>query len=266
VLNKKEIIEIASIKGIKPFQQEKHYIQTLILNVLSDYLFVFKGETYLWFFHGLDRFSTDLDFTIDLSISSKEFKDIKSFSNNLNKKINNMLWILDGVKSECKIINLNEYGFSLKISVQGPLYTSEKSLCFVDVDISYREEILLPTVSFSLDFPAYNLPIKIIRYMDLREILAEKIRAVYTRKKGRDIYDIYFLISKKNLVISKEVINLVNKKLSFSSNKLKFTFPEFKSRLYSLKDIFSKDMYEIKFSEINNFDFYYQFIIDNVNK
>jgi hypothetical protein len=235
---------------------------------LSDYPLVFKGGTYLWFFQGLDRFSTDLDFTIDLSISPFGFKDIKSFSNHINKRITSMLWVLDGVKSTGKIVSINEYGFSLKISAEGPLYTNAKSLCFIDVDVSYREEVLLPTVSFSLDFPAYNLPTKIIRCMDLKEIFSEKIRAIYTRRKGRDIYDIWFLINKKHIYLTKDTISLINKKLMFKGigSSKKFSLTSFKKSLLDLKDVFSKDMYEIKFQDIDNFEFYYISIIENIKK
>ena len=57
------MIEIAKLNRLRPWQQEKHYIQSLILNSLSELPLVFKGGTYLWFFHGLKRFSEDLDFT-----------------------------------------------------------------------------------------------------------------------------------------------------------------------------------------------------------
>ncbi len=266
MLSKNELIDIASIRGIKPNQQEKHYLQTLILNILSEYPLVFKGGTYLWFFHGLDRFSTDLDFTIDLSISPYGFKDLKSFSNHINGRITNMLWILAGVKSKGKIIHLNEYGFSLKISAEGPLYTTKESLCFVDVDISYREDVLLPTISFSLDFPAYNLPIKIIRCMNIEEIFFEKIRTIYTRRKGRDVYDLWFLINKKGLYLTKDVTDIINKKLNFKGANYpsKFSMVSFKNKLLELKDVFSKDMYEIKFQDINKFEFYYKEIIENI--
>jgi len=267
MLSKKKLIEIANIKNLKPNQQEKHYIQTLLLNILSDYPLVFKGGTYLWFFHGLNRFSTDLDFTMDLSISPSRFKDLKSFSSFLNKKITNALWILDGVKSTCKLVNINEYGFSLKISAEGPLYTTKKSLCFVDIDISYRETVLIPTISFPLDFPAYNLPTKIIRAMAIKEIFAEKIRAIYTRRKGRDMYDLWFLINKKSIYLTKDIISLINKKLEFkgNSNFTKFSMASFKNKLLTLKDVFSKDMYEIKFQDIDKFEFYYDSIIKNIS-
>jgi predicted nucleotidyltransferase component of viral defense system len=266
VLNKTELVNIASIRGIKPHQQEKHYLQTLILNILSEYPLVFKGGTYLWFFHGLDRFSIDLDFTIDLSISPYGFKDLKSFSNHISSRITNMLWILEGVKSNCKIINLNEFGFSLKISAEGPLYTTKESLCFVDVDISYREEVLLPTTSFSLDFPFYNLPIKIIRCMSIEEIFIEKIRTIYTRRKGRDVYDLWFLINKKGIHLTKDLITMIDKKLNFkgTENPHKFSMVSFKNKLLELEEVFSKDMYEIKFQDINKFEFYYNEIIENI--
>lgn len=41
-----------------------------MLNALYDEQLVFKGGTYLWLFHGLPRFSEDLDFTVLSGINS----------------------------------------------------------------------------------------------------------------------------------------------------------------------------------------------------
>ena len=63
MIDKNELIEIAKLMGLKPWQQEKPYIQYLTLNSIAEEPLVFKGGTYLWFADGLDRFSEDLDFT-----------------------------------------------------------------------------------------------------------------------------------------------------------------------------------------------------------
>lgn len=265
MLSKNELLKIAKIRNIKPFQQEKHYLQTLILNILSDFPLVFKGGTYLWFFHSLDRFSTDLDFTFNLSINDSKYSDVDALSKDIIKVVTERLYLLEGIESNIKVITKNDFSLSLKVKSKGPLYTTKNSFCFVDIDISLREEILEKTIPFSLDFPFYNLPIKIVRCLDLKEVLAEKIRAIYTRKKGRDIYDIYFLISRKKLIIDKEIIKLVNIKLKYNNKeKLTFNIKTFKERINSLEDYFIKDMYEINFSEIKKFNFYSEYIFNNI--
>ena len=57
--------------------------------------------------------------------------------------------------------------------------------------------------------------------MDEKEILAEKISAVYSRNKARDVYDLWFL-TKKAVEIDTELIQkkLKNCKLLFSYSEL----------------------------------------------
>ena len=61
---KEDLIRLAKLNRLKAFQQEKHYIQTLVLRSIyaATNDLTFKGGTSLWFFYGLNRFSEDLDF------------------------------------------------------------------------------------------------------------------------------------------------------------------------------------------------------------
>ena len=75
MLTKEEIKRFAKLNKIKPYQQEKHYIQTLILrSIYSEYDLVFKGGTALMFTKDLPRFSEDLDFSYqkDKELTSKD--------------------------------------------------------------------------------------------------------------------------------------------------------------------------------------------------
>ncbi|MEA2071597.1 MAG: nucleotidyl transferase AbiEii/AbiGii toxin family protein [Asgard group archaeon] len=60
------------------------------------------------------------------------------------------------------------------------------------------------------DLPPYLLPT-----MNPSEIMAEKIMALFTRERSRDLYDLYFLIKKG----VKASIDLVNNKLSYYNKK-----------------------------------------------
>ena len=44
-----ELLQIAKLMGLKPWQQEKHYIQSLALVTLSETPVILKGGTYLCF-------------------------------------------------------------------------------------------------------------------------------------------------------------------------------------------------------------------------
>jgi len=264
MLSKKDILEIASIRHIKPYQQEKHYIQSVILTALSDYPLIFKGGTYLWFFHNLDRYSTDLDFTYDFAM--KEIKEIskQEFSNKIMLTLKTKLLELAGVDCTCKITNLwEDIGFSIKVSAVGPLYNGPKSLCYVDIDVSFREKVLLDPTPYTLEHPTYKLPNRIIRGMTIKEIFAEKIRAIITRDSARDMYDLWYLINKKDLHLNTEIIDLINNKLKYY--KLEWSFDNFQKRLLEKKPIFS-EIESIRFNETNDFYFYYNSIIENINK
>ncbi len=200
MIDKAQLIEISKLMGVRPWQQEKHYIQHLILNILSEEPLVFKGGTYLWLFHGLNRFSEDLDFT-----ASDRLRE------GLGRKVSNSLELF-GVGSQLKVISDNQVSYAFRINAKGPLNTTDKDLCRVYVEISRRELVLKKPMPQRLDYPAYSLPVKNMAGMDLEEAAAEKVRAILTRKKARDIFDLHYLVTKKGISFNE---SLANKKLEY---------------------------------------------------
>jgi len=200
LISKKELEEVAKISGLKLWQQEKHYFQTLILQALKNKNLIFKGGTYLWFFHGLNRFSEDLDFTTMGDVELDLPKQIVSFLKYY------------GVKSDYLVVSNKKDSYSFRVGIEGPLYDGNpRSKCFVYADISKREKILLPAKNYDVFFAYYNLPVSIITGCALEEVFAEKIRAIMTRNKARDLYDLWFLI-KKQITCN---VSQINKKLSY---------------------------------------------------
>lgn len=185
MINKNELIDIARLMGMKPWQQEKHYIQYLALNSIAEEPLVFKGGTYLWFTQGLDRFSEDLDFTAS-----------EHLVHDVAEKVSKNLTLF-GVENNIKRITDNETTLSFRISAKGPLNTAKLDECIVYVEISKRERISDKTIPMKLDYTPYSLPIKTIPGMALEEVGAEKVRAILTRNKARDLYDLHYLITKK---------------------------------------------------------------------
>jgi len=213
-----ELLQIAKLMGLKPWQQEKHYIQSLALVTLSEIAIIFKGGTYLWFFHGLKRFSEDLDFT-----ASAKLPD------NLPEQVSEGLKLF-GVENKIKRIKQDEIATSFRISAKGPLNVSEINMCIIYVEISKREVVLRNPIPLTFGYPAYNLPTKQLLGMDLEEVGAEKIRAISKRNAPRDVYDLYYLITKKGIKFNKE---LVNQKMSYYKTKF--------SRAKFLKDVANKE-------------------------
>ncbi|MFA4855671.1 MAG: nucleotidyl transferase AbiEii/AbiGii toxin family protein [archaeon] len=236
MLEKKELEDLAKLNGLKPWQQEKHYIQAVILEILAEQPIVFKGGTYLWFFHGLPRFSEDLDFTAKEKIQ-------KNVPETVSKSLE-----LFGIQNKSKTITDNETTLSFRISAKGPLNTAPIDECRVYVEISKREEVSKKALPIKLDFPAYNLPTKRISGMDLEEAAAEKIRAIMTRNKARDAFDLQHLIEKKAVAFNKE---LADKKLAFYGAE--FSTKEFLKKTRQKQAFFEKELKNLVFTDLPSF-------------
>lgn len=205
MMDKQTLMELAKLSGMRPWQQEKHYIQSLVLQEMSEEPAAFKGGTYLWFFHGLNRFSEDLDFTQDGEMAE-----------GLPRRVSKALESY-GVEHETKLITDDERTLSFRLSARGPLHTGPRDACYVYVEISRRERPLKEVLPLRLDLPQYNLPVRILRSMNLEEVGAEKVRALATRQKARDIFDLWYLIGHKKIAFSTKMV----------ANKMKYYGTEF---------------------------------------
>jgi len=237
MIDTEHLVKIAKLNNLRPWQQEKHYIQTIVLVALSEYPLVFKGGTYLWFFHNLDRFSEDLDFTA-----------AGELPRNLGEIVSESLKMF-GVENSIKEINNTENSLSFRISAKGPLNTSEKDLCHVYVEISKREKVLQQSLSFKLAFDAYGLPVKIIQGMSITEVAAEKMRAVVTREKARDLYDLFFIIKYQNTSFD---IKLINEKLHYYS--MEFSHSLFEKKIKEKKKIWASELKGLIFGKLPEYE------------
>ena len=236
MISKSELISIAKLMGMSPWQQEKHYIQYIALESIAEEPLVFKGGTYLWLAHGLSRFSEDLDFTASGQISGTIAEKVSA---NLR---------LFGIENQVKYITNNETTQSFRISAKGPLNTAKIDECIVYIEISKREQILKKALPVKLDYPAYSIPIKIISGMALDEVGAEKVRAILTRQKARDIYDLYYLVSKKRIKFD---VDLVNSKLQYY--KMNFSASLFLNSVTSKQDYYARELKGLVFGELPPF-------------
>ncbi len=208
-----------------------------MLNALYDEQLVFKGGTYLWFFYGLQRFSEDLDFTVLSGINS-----------GISEKVSKSLSLL-GVANEARIESDDKSSFSFKIMAHGPLYSSQNSRCVVYVEISKRENVLNETVPVKLDLPEYQLPVRILMGMNLDEVAAEKVRAIMSRNKARDAYDLYYLIKEKKVKFNRE---LADKKLDYIGKS--FSLADFRIALDEKSKIFEKELANLVFRPLPRFE------------
>lgn len=175
---------------------EQDYIQSLFLNELyrEDDSLVFKGGTYLKHAFGLDRFSEDLDFTI---------YDVGDIEKVLHEVSENLMSY--GVEANIDRIEDREISFNARLRYRGPLYEgSKKSIGSINIEISKREDVLLEPVWTRLFFEYPE--VRVLSALGLRkeEVLAEKLRALSSRSKGRDLYDVWFLL-KQDIPLKKEL-------------------------------------------------------------
>jgi hypothetical protein len=138
----------------------------------------------------------------------------------------------------------------LRFKIKGPLYTgSERSTCFIVVDISLREKVILPPLIKRIGWNHPELPVFDVVVMQEAEILAEKVRAILTRTRARDVYDIFFLIQKG----IEPQLDLINEKLSYYN--LTFNYQTFIEKLNEIEKVWENELSQLvkilpEFSEV----------------
>lgn len=221
---------------------EKDYLQDLVLFSLYSKIggeLIFKGGTCLYKFYKLNRFSEDLDFTLVKKI-------------NINKTLNKIVSDLDLLNIKGKIKEIKKYRTEINIRIlfNGPLYKgSKETQCFIPLNISQKERVVLEPeremmLSLYREIPNFELFV-----MKEQEIFAEKIRAILTREKPRDVYDLWFLLSKKNV---KPDLELVDKKLRLYNTE--FNLNRFKKAIDRKKGIWNIDLKNLIIGELPSFD------------
>lgn len=230
---------------------EKLYLQDIILHSIyqktTDEL-IFKGGTALLKLYNLDRFSEDLDFTLNREIDlNKIIKDLKRHLNNF------------GAEIEEEQTKETEKTYKTRLGIKGPLYSGTRpSLSFIRIEINKKAEAQKPVNKryspIFPDIPAFN-----IITLSQEEILAEKIRALMTRTKARDLYDIYHLLN-KDVRIDKD---LTNKKLSYYNKE--FNEEEIIERTKNLEKEWM-DLSNLTFSEPPTFNKTLKNLKENLKK
>ncbi|MEK7166146.1 MAG: nucleotidyl transferase AbiEii/AbiGii toxin family protein [Patescibacteria group bacterium] len=194
------LTQLAQNLEIDTFTVMREYLQIQFLEqIYKDQRFVktyFKGGTCLRLVYKSSRFSEDLDFTTSLPIHSlAEILDetIKKLANEFIQ----LSW------REVKSLQ----GFSAKLYF--PVDFARQPLT-VKLDFSQRESVIEPSTSpieTSLPVGGVNL----VEHLSAREIGAEKVRALLHRDKGRDVFDLWYILH-KNFSLD---VSLILRKLKF---------------------------------------------------
>ncbi|MFT4250453.1 MAG: nucleotidyl transferase AbiEii/AbiGii toxin family protein [Candidatus Woesearchaeota archaeon] len=220
-----ELREYAKTTNYTLGQAEKDYYQEILLFLLYQEYgqeLVFKGGTALTKCYGFNRFSEDLDFT---ATKKSNFKEI------LRQGLKRFYIEAEITQEE------NKQTQHIRVLIQGPLYNQNRhSLCSIRVDISLRETIHLPTQKKLLGRKTPHIPAYEVIVMSQEEILAEKIRAILTRDKARDLYDLYYLLQNE-ITTNKQ---LINQKLALYN--LFFEQETFQRRIQEKEPIYDKEL------------------------
>jgi predicted nucleotidyltransferase component of viral defense system len=231
----KGYMKSGSVKLQNIWQIERDYIQHIMLAALYSSKFasmpkgiIFKGGTMLQKLGIADRFSIDLDFTSGLDKINLEqlFEDAKKY--------------FDDIAITCTYsVEKKTNSITARFIVEGPQYIqlkSENAKVSVKLEISFREAVILDADIVRI-IPIYrDIMPYMISSMKIEEAAAEKARAVITRNKSRDVYDLWLLL-KKGYNLHEF---LVNKKLEFYS--IVFSPEMFKTKIDEKRKMWNTEL------------------------
>jgi predicted nucleotidyltransferase component of viral defense system len=209
-------------------QLEKDYLVNLMLKAISvnrvSNNMEFKGGTALYMFHGLDRFSEDLDFTyIGNDTVTGERLDfyiepvIKDFglSYNVSKNKGNVVVRDDGGAI---------LGARTELFIEGPLFEKTGVRHKIKIDISARNDTIMKPEAARLVSKYGDIGTILIYKMPIGEALAEKFCAIMERLKARDLYDAYFLLKYKEVPYNESmIVEKLNKRSETFDKKVLLT-------------------------------------------
>ena len=174
---------------------EKDYFLAIVLQIiysskLKDSL-VFKGGTAIYHLY-LDqlRFSEDLDFQTTGKITQDDLREVFQQYDFL------------------EIIKSYQSDFTLKIQrlkFTGPLGQANS----IKLDVDLTQELILPAEKAEYK-NVYGVPVSVWA-MAIKEICAEKVRAVNERARYRDFYDLA-MVMKNNSFRPEEILEILRKK------------------------------------------------------
>ena len=229
MITKRELEEIARLKGLTLGNAEKDYLIDIALLSISKNTkneLVFKGGTCLYKFHKLDRFSEDMDFSATAKINvagiiNKVISDFERFG--INANLHNKREPHNSV-----LINLR---------AEGPLYSGRPtSYAKIGIDINLKSRVILETETLSYNPIYQEVPAVNVLCMKPEEIFAEKIRALMTRKRARDLFDLDFLIENKKYA----AIEIIEEKMEYYN--LGFNIKTLISGINNLKSQWTKEL------------------------
>ena len=192
---------LAADKKFGLYYLEKDYYLTALLYFLKDVpSFCFKGGTALnKIFLNHKRLSEDLDFTCTGSLEKTKQAILETVEGHKE--------FFTGTKFDKQTPNF----FRLKITYK----TITDLRPEIVVDVNKQASVYLKPQKYKIPHFYDEIPEFDVSTLDKKELIAEKVRALFQRKKARDYFDLYSIIQEKIPIDLK----LVGKKLKDVNKK-----------------------------------------------
>ena len=205
-----EIARMAHHMGVGDRVIEKDYVLSWLLVAIAESdlrdRLAFKGGTAIKRCYYPDyRFSEDLDFTLLPDLAHADLvKAVESLFPVLGKRVNLALALRSAEQSTAE-------DTTLFINYVGPLRARLESRR-LKIDISRGELLSYPLVQRPLRAPFSDYPadVNLLTY-SLEEVLAEKLRSLVERTEPRDLYDVYSLLERGDVVLDSLPANFAAK-------------------------------------------------------
>lgn len=216
MITKDQIINLSKTFQIDEFSIFREYLQLVFLSYLYQEReaskIYFKGGTALRLLFGSPRFSEDLDFSTsysDLEITKLMKKIEQKINRELpNLTINPLHKGKEGIRFKIIFNNAEfKYPFSIRLD-----FHRQKSISNTEIS------------TLTTQFPIIIFPQ--ISHLSGKGILIEKFEALEAREKGRDIFDIWFLLS-KGISTEKLKDKIIKSLKAFPKNTLKRDLEKF---------------------------------------
>jgi predicted nucleotidyltransferase component of viral defense system len=226
MLSPDELTRLSNKLQIAQYVILREYCQAIIISSLyretQASSFIFKGGTAIRFLFAGNRFSEDLDFTVQKLTQAEAGKVIESAIKR----------IADAGERQLKSLK-SVAGKSYRLTWKTPLLPTPVT---IKLDLSFREKVFsVHTSILSSLYPLLNT--NYIYHLDKSEIVAEKVRALLHRTKGRDLYDLWFLLSMQ----AEFDENLITQKMAFYHET--YSKPQLLERLHAFpQNIFESDL------------------------
>ncbi len=240
MLTQGEVKRYAHMRRLKLIDQIwKDYLQDLLLHLLYRKLpkMVFSGGTCIWKMLKGDRFSEDID-----AFSSTIPEDITDFL----KKEFALLGINCNILKKRKTSNM----LFLKFALSFPAHPREIILSVEILSAAPKE-----TEKTTLYSPYPDIPPVDMLILSVREMLANKVSALYARNKPRDVHDIYLLLKLGTSID----MQLIRKKLP------KFNVKTFQKKILE-KRLVWKSLEPLIVTKLPEFEEEMEFILSSFSK